>query len=653
MPLAANCTQLRAAVAALDPVVALLCLVHLTGDRSLLTRFGPAFDGAQRGPQSTFAGPVATMKAVDPVVVAEIRDLLVRAMSANPEPVLTRPGRALFRQMAEFCVGFPLDQTACDMAREQAGFSQDEGALEATQVPPEDFNVLVIGAGMVGINAGVKLKAAGFNYRIVERRGEVGGTWSINTYPNAAVDTPSVQYSYSFELNPSWTKYYPRGPEYLAYLKKVADKYGITERIDFNTAMKACAWNESRQIWRVTCERAGREEVYEANAVIIACGFLSRPSYPDLPGLSSFLGPVVHSAVWDDAVALEGKKVVVVGTGATAAQLATAAAARAGHLTIIQRQPNYMLPDPKVLQHVGADELWALENIPFVLQWTRFQSLSTLLTLPVSMARIDHEWRTQTGGVSAINDGVRQFCLGYIGAKFVDRPDLKAKVTPDFPFFAKRPILDCGYYDTLLRDNVDLVEGEPSACDETGITLTDGRRIECDAMILATGFVLDFLTGVDVRGRGGQTLEASWRPYPFAYMGLEVPCFPNLFITSGPNSALTASHTTLGEQQTHYIVETLKAMVEGDLAVVEVKPEACQSYCARLYEELDQTIWVNHGTAHGYYRHATGRVVLGYPWTNLHYWKALRKPELSDYLLTSRSEAARIGLPTEAVAAAG
>jgi cation diffusion facilitator CzcD-associated flavoprotein CzcO len=637
---ALDAAQLRRSVDALDPVVALLCLVHLTGDRSLLASLGPTFDGTERGPRSTFAGPgAAARKTADPAIVADIRDRLVKAMLANPTPLLPHPGKALFRQMVELCLGAPIDDAACRMGSEQAGFTQDEGAFEPTRVPPEDFSVLVVGAGMVGINAAIKLKAAGFKFHIVEKRSEVGGTWSINTYPNVAVDTPSVQYSFSFELNPSWTKYYPRGPEYLAYLKQVTEKYGLLEHIEFNTSMKSCAWDETRRVWTVICVRDGQEHVYEANAVITALGFLSRPSFPEVPGLETFGGPVVHSGLWDDSVDLAGKKVVVVGTGATSLQLATAAAAKAGHLTVIQRQPNWLLPDSRVFADVTPDDRWALENIPFVLEWQRFQSLSTLMTLPTSMAKIDPEWRAETGGISRMNDGVRKFCLGYIEAKFADRPDLKAKITPDFPFFAKRPILDCGFYDTLKRENVSLVEGALLRCEEDAVILADGTRILCDVLLLATGYKLDFLTGFDIRGRGGQTLAATWTPYPYAYLGLEVPGFPNLFTTSGPNSGLTASHTTTGEQQVHYIVEMLKAMVERDLAAVEVKEEACDSYCTRIHEELDGTVWMNHGTAHGYYRHASGKIVLGYPGTNLQYWKALREPVLADHLLTPRQDA--------------
>jgi 4-hydroxyacetophenone monooxygenase len=630
---------LRASVAALDPVVALLALVHLTGDRSLLHSVGTAFDGVPRNATSSFGFRTSEIpKEADPKVVADIRARLIAAMEADPKPLIAEPDRALFHQMAELCAGMELDPDRAAMAREQSGFSQDEYGAEARRVPPADFEVLVLGAGMIGLTAAIKLKASGFRYRVIERHGDVGGTWLLNTYPNVAVDTPSVQYSLSFDQNADWTRYYPRGGEYHAYLRTLAERHRILDRIDFHTEMENCIWDDARNLWRITCRRGGEDVVYEANAVIVAFGFITRPLLPKVDGLKTFRGPVVHSGQWDDSIDLDGRKVVVVGTGATSAQLATYAGGRAAHLTVVQRQPNYMLPDENVLKDVDPAEKWGLQNIPFVTQWQRFRSLIRLLTLTASPATIDPDYRARTGGVSAINEGSRQVGLRYIEEKFADRPDLKAKVTPDFPYFTKRPILDCGYYDTLKRDNVDLVEGTVVRCEEDAVILADGTRITCDVLLLATGYELSFLAGVDIRGRGGKTLEQSWAHCPYAYKGLEVPGFPNFFVTCGPNSGLTASHTTLGEQQVHYIIETLKLMVDEDLVAFEVTAEACGAYQAEIERKLADTIWMHRGTAHGYYLHASGKVVLGYPGTNFDYWLALRRPVVADHKTTPRGE---------------
>lgn len=627
--------QLRTSVYGLDPVVALLSLIHITGERALLNRYTADFKGRQRGHRSSFAGTGGEgPKPVDPKIVEEIREALIAAMIKHPEPLLTNPGKALFKQMAELCIDMKLDDLACLMGREQAGFAKDEGASEPTKVPPADFKVLVLGAGMTGVLAGIKLKAAGFDFHIVEGRDEVGGTWSVNTYPNAAVDTPSVLYSFSFELNPDWSQFYPRGPEYLAYLKRVTDKYGLTDKIDFGVFMQKCVWNDQRKMWKVTCVRDGKEVTYEANAVVSAFGFLSRPLMPDVEGLDSFKGPKVHSGRWDPSLDFSGKRVVMIGTGATAAQMATGVAPKAGHLTVVQRQPNFMIQDDRVFQDVEKDQRWALANIPFVLQWQRLQSFSSLMILPHSMARIDPKHRQETGGVSVVSDMVRAGCIAYIDRKFADRPDLAAKLKPDFPFFAKRPILDCGYYDTLKRENVALVEGNVVKVEPDAVVLADGTRIPCDVLLLATGWKLDFMNTFDISGRGGKKLQDAWTPYPYAYLGMEVPGFPNLFMTSGPNSALTAAHTTTAEQQVHYIVEMLKAMVEKDAVAFEVTPAACEAYVQMIDEMMDGTVWKHKGTAHGYYRHESGRIVLGYPGPNVQYWNDLRQPKLEDYSFT-------------------
>jgi 4-hydroxyacetophenone monooxygenase len=624
--------RLRAAVEKLDPVVALLALVHLTGDRSLLSKFAPAFDGVPRKGGSSFsAKPDQVPKEVDPAVVAEIRARLIAGMEADPTAVIHAPDKALFRQLAEFALDRALTEDSVGMGREAAGFAVGVDGIEATKVPPADFEVLIVGAGMMGIVAAIRLKSAGFHIRVIERNTGVGGTWFNNTYPNVAVDTPSVEYSISFAQNSSWSKYYPRGGEYREYLDGVARKYRIFDQIDFETEFTGCRWDAEAKQWVVSTRQGGREVTYRARAVVMALGFLTRPSFPQVEGLDRFKGPVLHGGYWDDSVDLAGKDIVVVGTGASSAQISTGLADRARHLTVLQRQPNYMMPDPRVMQDVDPDELWALENIPYVTQWQRLQWFSSMMTRTATPAQIDPEFRARTGGVSAMNEGARQLSINYMEQKLAARPDLVEKVRPDFPFFSKRPILDCGYYDTLLRDDVDLVVGELRSCEEDAIVLSDGRRIECDALVLATGYTLEYFAEFDITGRGGVDLQDLWNPVPYAYKGMEVPGFPNFFITAGPNSGLASSHTVLAEQQVHYVTECLKRMVEDDLATMEVTEEACAEFNEMLQERLENTIWMQSGTAHGYYRHHTGKIVLAFPGPNVEYWKMLRRPDMADY----------------------
>lgn len=632
----------RAAIDWLHPIIALLSLVHLTGDRSLLARYGPALDGSQPLVHSyrVLHNPDQKPPTVpDPAVVAEVRDRLARRLVEGGPPAIGAPDRALFVEMGRLCLGFPLSDKDLPMVMEQAGFVTDTRLVRATVAPPADFKVVVIGAGMIGINAGVKLGEAGFDYTILETLDGPGGTWWVNRFPNAAVDTPSAEYSFSFELNPSWSRYFPTGREYLEYVRRVADKYDVTRHIQYRTTLTRCRWDDRRGRWVITATRDGEVLTIEANAIVNAIGFLSRPNYPDLEGRSTFPGPVMHSAAWDESVDLTGARVVLVGTGCTAAQVATGVADRAESLTIVQRQPNWVIPNARVLQSVGELERWCLERIPYVAQWSRAQSMSPVLGKGPYRDEImfDPAWHERTGGISPLNDQIAALGRSYIQETFADRPELVRALTPTFPPFAKRQVLDPGYFMTLKKPSVHLVEGELVALDADGAVCADGRRIPADVVILATGFKLDFFSTLSVIGRDGRELRDAWTPRPQAYLGLTVPGFPNFFITCGPNSGLSTSHTTLGEQQVHYVVEALQLMLEQRLAAIDVRPEAFAAYNAQLDAELRQTVFDGHkGTAHGYYRHSSGRSVLAYPRANIEYWTQLRRPDLDDYVTTPR-----------------
>lgn len=637
-----DAATLRASVAHFHPVTALLSLVHLTGDRTLLDRYGSALDGSQ--PRTTsykvLQDPDRPPPSVpDPDVVAELRERLVARVLDGAPPVLGSPDPELFAAMARLCLGFPVSPKDLPMVMEQGGFVTDTRIIRPTVPPPPGYHVLVVGAGMIGLNAGVKLAASGFDYTILEAGDELGGTWAVNRFPKAAVDTPSSEYSFSFEPNPSWSRYFPTGPEYWDYVRRVADRYDVTRHVHFGTRMTRCAWDEARRVWVVTAIRAGRTVTYEANAVITAIGFLNRPSVPAIPGLDSFAGPVMHTAEWDDAVDLDDKAVVLVGTGCTAAQVATGVVDRTRRLTIVQRQPNWVLPNPLVLREVPAVERWGWENIPFVYKWARVESMSPAINRgPMrDEATLDPEYHARTGGISALNDQIQRLGRAYASEKLGDRPDLLAKVIPDFPPFAKRQVLDPGYFDALRKPNVDLVEGEVVALDGDAVVLADGTRLRADAVILATGFRLDFFSTLEVIGRDGVDLRAEWSPRPKAYLGLTVPGFPNFFVTCGPNSGLASDHATLGEQQVHYIVESLQLMLEEDVAALEVTREAFDAYNEMIDDCLARTVFDGHkGSAHGYYRHESGRSVLAYPKANVEYWTALRRPVLADHHVTRR-----------------
>jgi 4-hydroxyacetophenone monooxygenase len=279
-----------------------------------------------------------------------------------------------------------------------------------------------------------------------------------------------------------------------------------------------------------------------------------------------------------------------------------------------------------------------MENIPFVLQWHRLQGLSSQMQDMKGMLMIDEEHRARTGGVSAFNDGIRDMCLGYLQSHFPDNPQMVELLTPSFPVFAKRPILDCGFYDTLKKPNVSIVRGAMAECDENAVILADGTRIECDVLLLSTGYKLLFGTQFEIRGRK-QTLVDAFDPYPYSYEGMLVPSFPNFIFTGAPYSYLVANHAIVSEQQVHYAIELLQWMVDEGLDSVDVSEEACRAFVEDVDRDLAKTTWVNCGNAHGYYRHASGKVILAIPRHNSRIWHDLRKPREADFAVTRATDA--------------
>jgi len=624
------------AIDALDPVVALLSLIQHTGDRTLLHKYGPALEGTQHKVKEAFVAfdAAEAPSEVSLEVAAEVRALLRKAVLSGKPAVLPNLDRPLFREMAKLALGLELPEMSIDPAFQHAGFTTDTRVRAPHRVPPPGFKVLVVGAGMMGINAAVKLQQAGFDYTIVERLDNVGGNWLENTYPGAAVDTPSRVYSFSFEPNGSWTKYYPNGPEFLSYLDRVADKYNVKDRIDFGTTVEGAEWDDARKLWTVTADRNGEKLTYEANELIMAVGPNNSPNYPKVRNLDVFNGPVIHSARWDHSVDLAGKKVVLVGTGCSGVQVATALADTVGEMVIIQRQPEHIIPNPTAHAPVDPIEIFQMEHIPFVVQWKRLQSLASALGDMHGMVMKDEDYAARTGGFGPINDAMRGMCEAYLKSHFPDDPGMVELLWPKYPVFAKRPILDCGFYDTLKKPNVEIVRGSMVEAYEGGVILADGTRIDCDAILLATGYNLFFGRQFDIKGLGGKTLKDAFDPWPFSYEGMLIPGFPNFVFMGAPYSYLVANHAVVSEQQVHYIVELLQWMVDEGLSSVDVSAEATNAFVDEMDRKLAGTAWVQCGDAHGYYRDQGKKVILAVPRHNSHIWHITRSPRTEDFVVT-------------------
>ncbi|MDC0770820.1 flavin-containing monooxygenase [Streptomyces sp. HD] len=632
---------LAAAIDVAEPGALLMSLVHVSGDTSLVDEFRDKLSEARRLAEDE-GRPPTVMGEYPSAVASEIRARARKLLDGPLTPRIAVPGNLLFRRMAEVCLNDTVGEEYMPHLREQGGFEATRPTVTRNRTPPADFSVAIIGAGMIGVNAAIKLGQAGFGCRVFEEREDLGGTWSRNTYPGAAVDTLSHFYSYSFELNPGWSKYYPTGPEYLAYLRGVADKYDLLPRITFSTRVLGCTWHENDQIWEITVQhRDGTVRTHRANAVVTATGVLNGPSIPDIDGASSFAGEMMHTAEWRPDVDLFGKRVVVLGAGCTAVQVVADIADQVESLDVVARQPHWVIPERKVSAEVPDGMRWALENIPYFHQWFRTKTYWWAADKGWPVPRIDEEWYATHVSASPANDAVMQVCLRYLDEAFADRPDLKEKLTPDFPPFAKRIVKDPGFFQAVKRDNVSVHRASFQKIRPDGVVTTEGRFIAADVIIWATGFKLEYLGFLDVVGRGGIRLSDEWADQnPRAYLGITVPGFPNLFVTAGPNAAPNhgGGHNVTSEEHVNYVVESLQYLIENDFTSLEPTREATDTYNRRVDDELDKTVWKHGGTANGYYRNRAGRAWVSCPWRLVDYWAMLRAPDPADYVFSARAE---------------
>lgn len=619
---------LREVLAGADVPTLLMVYVHLSGDTAELDHYAP------------YIHPQMAGGAAVPEALAEaLREKLQALLTQDPPPRPLAHDEKTLQRMMSVCVGEPVADEFVPLVLEQSGFTHIPGQDPVPYgQPPEGFRILIIGAGLTGINAGVRFAEAGYDYDIVERNPEVGGTWFHTRYPGLAVDTPSHYYSYSFELNGDWKHWFSRGQENQDYLVHTAEKFGIRKRVIFSTEVVSCTWNEKTGLWDVLTRSLadGSETLRHYNAVMTAVGFSTRPKPFNIPGHESFRGEKMHTARWDDSIDLAGKRVAVIGTGASSMQVSPEMAKIAAHLTVFQRSKHWVMPIANLNEKVPEPVCRAMREIPHYAQWWRLQTYWNASDNWYNNVLIDPEWQMPEVSVNATNEQIRQYLLGYIDEKLAGRPDLKEKVTPDYPPGGKRFCMDNGWFDMLKRENVSLETDGIERIVENGIITADGRLVELDVIIFATGYQhAKMLSTVEVTGRDGVNIRDLWgEEDPRAYYGLLVPGFPNLFVGSGPNSAPNhgGGVNILAESQIHYILACLDLMHQRGASTLEVTREAHDAYNDQLDAKLKQMIW-GHPRVKSYYQNSKGRLYLSSPWRLVDYWNMTREPKPDHFLL--------------------
>ena len=548
--------------------------------------------------------------------------------SATPVP----PSDEVLQAAMNHAVGAEVPPDYRQMAREQAGIGPIEPL--APLVAPEGFHVLIIGSGVTGVLAARTLHQLGMdNFTVVDRNPEPGGTWYVNRYPGCRVDTPSMLYSYSFDQDPDWPEHFSRQPELLRYVKSVADRSGLGERLRNGTEVMAMTWDEPAACWQVDLRAVadGSTDRVAAHAVIAAMGILRVPKYPDLAGRERFAGPALHTAEWDTSVSLEGKRVAVIGTGASANQVVPAVAPIAEKLVVFQRSAHWMMSHPKYGKQLQGIEK-ALFQVPTYREWHRFSEGWQFGDGVTPLVKVDPDWPHLERSVNEASDRFRASLTEYLETQVGDRPDLMEKCLPNFPPYGKRLIVDNGWYQALRRDNVRLETSPIVEVTETGITTRAGHD-DFDVLVFATGFQADkVLWPIQVTGRGGVDVTARMEAEPEAYLGLAAADAPNLFITPGPNGTLGHGGNGILSAECHvrYIMESLRLLFERGARSMVVTDEALAAYNEDLLAKLP-TFVQSLTTFDNWYRGDRDRVIAIAPKSLLEFWNDTRRPDPAAY----------------------
>jgi len=480
-------------------------------------------------------------------------------------------------------------------------------------------SIAIIGAGFSGLCAAIQLKKAGFNnLTIFEKGDDVGGVWRENTYPGAACDVPWHLYSFSFEHRTDYSCPYPEQAEILDYQHFCADKYEIYPHVQFNAEVVAAEFDDTQKLWHIVTGDGTRQSF---NVLITGVGQLSRPGYPRLKGIDDFKGHSFHSAEWDHDYDLQGKKVAVIGTGASAIQFIPEIAKEVDKLTVFQRTPPYLLP--RFQRQYGAINKWLFKTFPHYRDIFRFGIFGLA-----------------EASVPAFNEQSRLAKLfKWVSMRHLHKqvkdPGLREKLTPDYAIGCKRILFSSSYFPAMMRPNVDLITNDISHITADGVVTQDGQTHKVDTIIYGTGFkATEFLAPISITGRDGLSLDDRWSGGAEAYKGITLDGFPNMFMCYGPNTNLGGNSIIfMIECQVNYIVDSVKKLAASDANSMEVRSEVVAKFNQKIQHELEHSVW-NLGCG-SWYQTADGKITNNWPGTNTRYKRITNEADLEQYKLSA------------------
>ncbi len=631
--LLADRDRLDRALAEADPATLTLVLVHLSGERQWLEEARPHV-----------RGPMSYQETMPEEMTAQVRARLVDVLedyARSGRDLPPFPEDDLLVDMLSFGAGQTMSDDYIAMIKEDLGIdAHDPGRPDWAEEVPEEarraLKVVIVGAGMSGLCMAIRLDQAGIPWTILEKNQTVGGTWYENTYPGCGVDTPNHFYSFSFEPDHEWSEFFAKRDELWRYFERVADKYGLRDRIRFGREVESATFDETTGKWQVIAHGPGGKETHEADLFITAVGFLNRPKLPEIEGRETFKGPAFHTAQWDQSFDWRGKRVALIGTGASGHQVGPSIAPDVEHLTIFQRSPHWVVPNPNYHEHVSGGKKWVLAHLPFYLRWYRFQLFWGFADGLHEALQVDPDWHDPAHSLNEVNARHRRFMVRHMEQELEGRPDLLAKVVPDYPPYGKRILIDNHWFRMLTRENVDLVTEGIERIEPDGVRTSDGRLWPADALAFATGFhASKMLWPMTITGVGGKTLSEVWGPDDAtAYLGITVPRFPNMFILIGPNTGLAhgGNQILITEYQVRHVMAAIRELLTTGKRRIEVRPERHDAYVAEVDRRHDGMVWTHKGVTN-WYRNPHGRVFAIMPFRLVEYWKMTTDLDRDAYLI--------------------
>lgn len=631
LPITASDEELRTALETAHVPSLMNALVHLSGDIGHIR-------GDIKPIAALFQDPQGGIPPADQARARAIALDVLRAYRDGGSRLPARPSDEAIEEMTDYLIGEGVPRDYKDFLHAELGMEgQDpyahasfEGIPMATR---QAFHIVIIGAGMSGILAAIRLDQEHIPYTIIEKNAEVGGTWWQNQYPGCRVDNQNHIYSYSFEPY-DWPFWYSNRQVLFDYFNHCADKYGIRSKIRFNTMVDSARFDEATGRWAVTVRsQGGAPEEIEANAVISAVGQLNRPRWPSIPGRESFEGVAFHSGEWRHDIDLTGKRVGVVGTGASAFQFVPEIAPLASEVVIFQRTPPWMAPQPIYRQPIPDGKHWLLTHVPFYRQWYRFSLFWRSSEGMLKSVTVDPEW-AEAGSVSAANERMRATLTSYITRTLQDAPEVLEHAIPDYPPGGKRMVVDDGnWLRALRRDNVRIEVDPIASITPTGISTVSGHTEAFDVIIYATGFQASaFLMPMAVYGLGGVELHDHWAGTARAYKGISIPGYPNLFTLYGPNTNIVVNGSTIffAECEMRYVMGCLRLLLAEGKISMDVRREAHDAYNERIDRGNALMAWGTSGVT-SWYKNVDGHVTQNWPFTLREFWTQTREPDRGDY----------------------